>query len=54
VTDPESKKDVKSVLLEPQSIKFDNVKDVVADGFVTKEQLCTGDFAKLCTDNGVS
>ena len=30
------------------------VKDVVADGFVTKEELCTGSFAKLCTDNGIS
>jgi D-xylose transport system substrate-binding protein len=26
----------------------------VADGFVTKDTLCTGTFAKLCTDNGVS
>jgi D-xylose transport system substrate-binding protein len=54
VTDPESNADVPAVLLTPKSITKATVKDVVADGFVTKEQLCTGDFAKLCTDNGVS
>jgi D-xylose transport system substrate-binding protein len=54
VTDPESKKDVASVLLVPQSITKDNVKDVVADGFVTKDELCTADFAKACTDAGIS
>jgi D-xylose transport system substrate-binding protein len=54
ITDPESNTAVPSVLLTPKSIFKDSVKDVVADGFVTKDQLCTGDFAKLCTDNGVS
>ena len=54
ITDPESKAQVPSVLLTPKSIFKDSVKDVVADGFVTKEQLCTGDFAKLCAENGVS
>jgi D-xylose transport system substrate-binding protein len=54
VTDPESKKDVKSVLLTPQSITKANVKDVVADGFVTKAELCTAAFAKACTDAGIS
>ena len=54
VTDPESKKDVPSVLLTPQSITKDSVKDVVADGFVTKDELCTAAFAKACTDAGIS
>ncbi|MEU8071786.1 MULTISPECIES: substrate-binding domain-containing protein [unclassified Micromonospora] len=54
VKDPEGKRDVPSVLLEPKAIYKDNVKDVVADGYVTKEELCTGAFAKLCTDAGVS
>ncbi|MEV6494647.1 substrate-binding domain-containing protein [Actinoplanes sp. NPDC051633] len=52
--DPESGKDVPSVLLVPKTITKENVKDVVADGFVTKDALCTGNFAKLCTDNGIS
>ncbi|AFT99332.1 sugar ABC transporter substrate-binding protein [Nocardia brasiliensis] len=53
VKDPESKSDVPSVLLEPKPIYAANVKDVVADGYVTKDELCTGEFAKLCADNGI-
>ncbi|WP_194819653.1 sugar ABC transporter substrate-binding protein [Nocardia sp. XZ_19_385] len=53
VADPESKKDVPSVLLEPKPIYKANVKDVIADGYVTKSELCTGDVAKLCADNGI-
>ena len=37
----------------PQAITKDNVKDVVADGFVTKDELCTGDFAAKCTEAGI-
>ncbi|HEX5202131.1 sugar ABC transporter substrate-binding protein [Paractinoplanes rhizophilus] len=54
VTDPESKKDVASVLLTPQAITKENVKDVIADGFVTKAEVCTAEFAKACTDAGIS
>ena len=54
ITDPESKAPVPAVLLTPKAIFKNNVKDVVADGFVTKDQLCTGDFAQLCADNGIS
>jgi D-xylose transport system substrate-binding protein len=53
IKDPESGADVPSVLLEPVSITFDNVKDVVADGYVTKEELCTGAFAAKCTEAGI-
>jgi D-xylose transport system substrate-binding protein len=53
VEDPEGGRDVPSVLLDPQPIYFDSVKDVVADGYVTKEELCTGDFAAKCTEAGV-
>ena len=54
VTDPESKKDVASVLLTPESITKENVKKVIDDGFVTKDELCTAAFAKACTDAGIS
>ncbi|RJO79359.1 sugar ABC transporter substrate-binding protein [Nocardia panacis] len=54
VNDPVSKADVPSVLLEPKAIYKDNVKEVVADGFVAKAELCAGEFAKLCADNGVN
>ncbi|MEO3869076.1 substrate-binding domain-containing protein [Nonomuraea sp. B12E4] len=53
VKDPESGADVPAELMEPQAIYFDNVKDVVADGYVTKEELCTGDFAEKCTEAGI-
>jgi D-xylose transport system substrate-binding protein len=54
VKDPESGADVPAVLLTPKAIFRENVKDVVADGYVTKEQLCTGNFAQLCMKVGVS
>ncbi|GAA3429812.1 sugar ABC transporter substrate-binding protein [Streptosporangium sandarakinum] len=53
VKDTESGADVPAVLLDPQAIYFDNVKDVVADGYVTKDELCTGDFADKCTEAGI-
>jgi D-xylose transport system substrate-binding protein len=46
-------RDVPSVLLQPKAIYKDNVKDVVTDGFVTKAELCTGDFAAMCTAAGI-
>ena len=51
--DPESGKDVPSVLLQPVSITKDNVNDVVADGFVKKSELCAGSFAAKCSAAGV-
>ena len=54
VKDPESSREVPSVLLTPKAITKDTVKDVVADGYGTKEELCTGAFAALCTEAGVS
>jgi len=52
--DSESGRDVPSVLLTPKAIFFDSVKDVVADGYVTKDELCTADFAAACTKAGVA
>ncbi|AGZ41525.1 putative ABC transporter substrate-binding protein [Actinoplanes friuliensis DSM 7358] len=52
--DPESGKDIPSVLLTPVSITKANVKDVIADNYVTKEELCKAEFAKLCADAGIS
>ncbi|HEU4425255.1 MAG TPA: substrate-binding domain-containing protein [Pilimelia sp.] len=53
VVDPESKRDVPAVLLEPQAITKENVKAVVDDKYVTKDELCTGAFAALCTQAGI-
>ena len=53
IKDPESGRAVPSVLLQPVAITIDNINDVVKDGFVTKEQLCTGSYAAKCTQAGV-
>ena len=53
IKDPESGRDVPSVLLQPVSITIDNVNDVVADGYIKKEELCSGSFAAKCTQAGV-
>ena len=42
-----------SVLLTPVAITKDNVKTVIDDGFLTKSQICVGQFAKACTDAGL-
>ncbi len=54
VEDTETGEQVKSVLLEPQGITPDSVKDVVADGFVAAEDICTTSaLQKACTEHGV-
>ncbi|HEY0358959.1 MAG TPA: substrate-binding domain-containing protein [Mycobacteriales bacterium] len=52
--DPVGKRDIPSVLLEPLAITKANVKAVVDDGYVTKEQLCTGSYAAKCAAAGIS
>jgi len=53
--DPESGREVPSVLLEPVAIFKDNVKEVVDDGFTTAENLCTTEKLKqACTEAGIS
>src|SRR3954452_20396461 len=55
VQDTETKQPVKSVLLQPEAIFKDNVKDVVADGFTTADKICTTSaLKKACSENGVS
>jgi D-xylose transport system substrate-binding protein len=49
------KADVPAVLLEPIAVTKDNVKStVVADGFVTASELCTGPYAAACKEAGIS
>jgi D-xylose transport system substrate-binding protein len=44
--------DVPSVLLVPVGITKANVKDVITDGFQTREAVCM-DMEDLCTANGI-
>lgn len=54
VEDATGGRQVDSILLTPQAIFRDNVKDVVDDGYVTAAELCTGDYAAACTELGIS
>ncbi|MET9443548.1 substrate-binding domain-containing protein [Streptomyces sp. NPDC006610] len=53
VHDPEGKRDVAAHLLTPVSVFKENIQDVIDDGFVTKAQLCTGNYAALCNKAGI-
>ena len=44
---------VPSVLLEPQAITKENAGVPIEDGFLKKEDVCTGQFASLCTEAGI-
>lgn len=47
--------DIPSVLLKPIVVTKDNVKStVVADGFVTAGELCTGPYKSACEEAGIS
>jgi D-xylose transport system substrate-binding protein len=46
--------DVPSALEQAQAIYKDNVKDVIADGFWKKDDICTAQFAAACTAAGIS
>lgn len=52
--DSESGREVPSILLEPQLITKDSVKDVIDDGGQTAADVCAGDFAALCAEAGIS
>jgi D-xylose transport system substrate-binding protein len=49
------KANVPAVLLKPIAVTKGNVKStVVADGFVTASELCTGPYASACKEAGIS
>lgn len=54
VRDDTGNRDVPSVLLTPKAITRETVKDVIADGGASKAEVCTGNYAALCTKYGVS
>jgi D-xylose transport system substrate-binding protein len=53
VKDTETGEDVPSALATPEAIFKDGVAKVISDGFQPKDQVCTGEYAALCTQNGV-
>jgi D-xylose transport system substrate-binding protein len=49
------KADIKSVLLTPVAVTKANIQStVVADGFWTKADICTAQYADACTKAGIS
>ena len=50
--DDTGNRDVPSVLLTPKSITKDNVNVVFDDGGQAKEEVCSGQFAAMCTAAG--
>jgi D-xylose transport system substrate-binding protein len=53
VKDSESGSRVPAVLLQPQAIYRDNVKDVVDAGYVSAKDLCVGRYAAMCDEAGI-
>ena len=54
VEDPTTHEQVKSALATPEAIYKNNIKKPFDDGFVTAADVCTGPYAKLCTQAGIS
>jgi D-xylose transport system substrate-binding protein len=54
VTDPTTHKDVPSALATPVAIYKDNVKTVIDEGYQKASDVCTGDYAKFCSQAGIS
>lgn len=46
---------VPSYIFDPIAVTADNVADtVIADGFYTVDEICTGDYVKACQEAGIS
>jgi D-xylose transport system substrate-binding protein len=51
--DPEGNRDVPSILLDPISVTTDNLADVISKGAQSATDVCTGEFAAMCTSAGI-
>jgi D-xylose transport system substrate-binding protein len=54
VNDPKGNRDVKSVLLTPQSVTKDNVKTVISEGQVKGSEVCVGPLQATCQQLGIN
>jgi D-xylose transport system substrate-binding protein len=54
VNDPKGNRDVKSVLLTPQSITKDNVKTVIDEGQVKASEVCVSAVSDACKQAGIA
>jgi D-xylose transport system substrate-binding protein len=51
--DDKGNRDVPSVLLTPKAITKDNVDVVISDGGQSKDEVCAGQFAAMCSAAGL-
>jgi D-xylose transport system substrate-binding protein len=51
--DPDTDREIKSVLLDPEVVTRDNVKTVVDEGYVTADDLCAADLTAICEELGI-
>jgi D-xylose transport system substrate-binding protein len=51
--DDKGNRDVPSVLLTPKAITKDNIDVVISDGGQSKDEVCAGKFAAMCTSAGL-
>jgi D-xylose transport system substrate-binding protein len=51
--DPKGDRNVPAVLLGAQAITKETVKNVIADGYVDKADVCTAKYAELCARAGI-
>ena len=53
VKDTEGNRDVKAILLDPISVTKDNLADVISKGAQKAADVCTGEFAAMCSSAGI-
>ncbi|HST46994.1 sugar ABC transporter substrate-binding protein [Jatrophihabitans sp.] len=53
IKDTQTGQDVPAILATPIAITKENVAQPINDGYTPKDQVCTGNFAALCSQNGV-
>jgi len=53
VKDTEANRDVSSILLDPISVTKENLAEVISKGAQSAGDVCTGDYAALCTQAGI-
>jgi D-xylose transport system substrate-binding protein len=53
IKDPESGAYIPFASLGPEAITVNSINQVLADGFVSKKDLCKGKYATLCAEHGV-
>jgi D-xylose transport system substrate-binding protein len=49
----DGERQVPSVLLDPVAITKENINVPIDDGFLKREEVCTGEYAAMCDEAGL-